>query len=208
MATIIAGDESGNLGFAFNKNATTHFVIALLRFEDADPARRSIDTFKSDRRLKDRDLSFHELAIHRWSKTVFDFVASLQFEGWVLAVNKQELEDPFRAFSSTTLYSYTVSEALSFIPYEYRRNSVVILDEIDESGRILLEIGRVLKLRGIHRGFKKIVAKRSSSEPLLQVADLIAGSVYQSIAKGDDSYLSQIRNKLNLRFFPEKRKTT
>lgn len=206
MATIFAGDESGNLGFAFDKNATTHFVLALLRFEDADSVRQRFEIFKSERKLKHRDLSFHELAIHRWSKVVFDYVGSLPFEGWVLVIDKRILPEPYRVFPIPTLYAYAVSEAMARIPYEKRYNSVVILDEIDGSGKVLLEVGRLMKLRGIHRGFKKIVSKRSRSEPLLQIADLVAGSVFQSVARGDDTLLATVRSKLLFSFFPENEK--
>ncbi len=65
MATIFAGDESGNLGFAFDRGATKHLVLALVRFEDADASRQAIEAFKVRRRLTGRDLSYHELAIHR-----------------------------------------------------------------------------------------------------------------------------------------------
>lgn len=202
MAAIFAGDESGNLGFAFDKNATTHFVLALVRFENGDFSRQLVERFKAERHLKHRDLSFHELAIHRWSRLVFEFVGTLQFEGWVLVVDKTILPDPHRAFPIPTLYSYIVSEALSHVPYEKRRGAVVILDEIDESGRVLLEIGRILKLRGIHRGFKKLVAKRSRNESLLQIADLVAGATFQSVAKGDGTLLKTIRSKLHFAYFP------
>lgn len=177
MPTIFAGDESGNLGFAFDKGATTHFVLALIRFEDADAARRMFEEFKGQRRLTGRDLSYHDLAIHEWSEIVFDFLGTMPFRSWVLAVNKISLSNLHRAMAKTNLYAFFVSEAISQIPLEQRSKCHLVLDEFDRSGKVITEITRILKMNGIERGFKKITAKRSASEPLLQIADLVAGSL-------------------------------
>lgn len=65
------------------------------------------------------------------------------------------------------------------ISFEARDKSILVLDEIDSSGQILHDIRRGLRVRGARQGFKKIVAKRSLREPLIQVSDLIAGVVHR-----------------------------
>lgn len=70
------------------------------------------------------------------------------------------------------------------------------MDEYDNSGKVLHQVRQALKSKGLAFGFDKIVAKRSSSEPLIQVADLIAGAVNQAIGKGNSRLFNKIESKM------------
>ncbi len=110
--------------------------------------------------------------------------------------------------SKTNLYAFFASEAISHIPFDQRDRCNLVLDEFDRSGKILVEIKRALKTRGIERGFKKITAKRPTSEPLIQIADLIAGAVHREITEGNNLLFGKIKLKLSLDEFVVNRKTT
>ena len=110
-------------------------------------------------------------------------MSKLSFTAWTLVVDKNALTEPYSAMPKNSLYAYFLSEAIRLIPEEKRVNSTLILDEFDRSGKTLLELRRVLKRRGIVHGFKKIVAKRSTGESLIQIADLIAGAVFQKFER-------------------------
>lgn len=196
MATIFAGGESGNLGFDFEQGATRHFVVALIRFEDPDTARQAIEKFKAARQLAGRDLAFHELAIHQWSERIFDFFEGLPFQGWVLVVNKKDLPYPYTLIKTKSLYALFVSEVVALIPFTLRDGANLVLDEYDQSGWVLHQVRQLLKARGLPIGFKKIVARWSSSEPLIQVADLVAGAAHQAVVSGERTLFDKIAKKV------------
>ncbi len=206
MATIYAGDESGNLDLKFDEGATRYFVIALVRFDNPDSARGEIESFKKMNVLDDRELAFHEISSKRWGNKVFDFLATLTFRGWVLIADKHHLPSYLRTIPDPSRYAQLVIETFTLVPLALREQSVLVLDEFDQSGQALHEIRFGLRVSGIERGFKKIVAKRSSSEPLIQVADLIAGAAHRWKRYGETTLLEAIADKLEIAEF--KKKTT
>ncbi|MCG3141618.1 MAG: hypothetical protein HDKAJFGB_02931 [Anaerolineae bacterium] len=207
MATIFAGDESGNLGFVFDKGDTRYYVISLARFPDPDGAREQIKVFKGHHHFSAHEFSFHEILAQRWSNQVFDFISTLEFHGWVLIVDKRKLSEFYRLLHGRSLYVLFLTEAISKIPFEARDKSILVLDEIDSSGQILHDIRRGLRVRGARQGFKKIVAKRSLREPLIQVSDLIAGVVHRWKQFGETTLLEGIAHRLTITEFQEEKKT-
>jgi len=55
---------------------------------------------------------------------------------------------------------------------------------------------RMLKARGIRHGFSRIFFRRSRSEDLIQVADLVAGAILRRDANNDYEALDYIKDKL------------
>jgi hypothetical protein len=64
----------------------------------------------------------------------------------------------------------------------------------------LLALKHALKHREIRRGFRKMLNVRSRSEPLVQIADLVAGSILRYIAHGDTESPDHIRDRLRLMY--------
>ncbi|MBI4674211.1 MAG: DUF3800 domain-containing protein [Chloroflexi bacterium] len=207
MATIFAGDESGNLGFEFAAGGTRYYVVSLARFPDPDEARGKIEKFKVERHFGRGEFSFHELIAQQWRGQVFDFVSTLDFVGWVTVIDKRKLSEFYQLLDSRSLYVLFLTEAVTRIPAEKRNESILVLDEIDQSGEILHEVRRGLQVRGVRGSFKKIVAKRSSSEPLIQVADLIAGAVHRWKRYGETTLLEGLAHKLEISEFREEKKS-
>ena len=54
-----------------------------------------------------------------------------------------------------------------------------------------------MAIRGIPRHFKRIQVKRSKSESLIQVADLVAGAILRRDAKGQADAFDIIEKKLS-----------
>lgn len=203
MATIFAGDESGSLGV--EEAATRYLVPALVRFEDPDKTRSQIESFKSQHSFGARELTFHELSNKRQSQAIFDFLVKLDFRGWILIVDKQNLPVMLKITSNQGRYVYLVIEAITRIPLAQREQSILVLDEFDQSGQVLGEIRNGLKVSGIERGFKKIIAKRSSSGPLIQIADLIAGAAHRWKRYGENTLLNALKPNLEISEFLEKK---
>jgi hypothetical protein len=53
----------------------------------------------------------------------------------------------------------------------------MILDEFVSSAQLCTELRRFMTVRGIPRHFKRVIAKRSHSEGLIQIADLMTGAM-------------------------------
>jgi hypothetical protein len=207
MATIFAGDESGDIGLLTKRGTSEYLVFALVRFADAEISREEFNAFKKFYHMEARDLSFHEIQSQRLRDKVFKQLAEMPFQAWVLIVNKRILADPYRAFPPILLYAYLLSQAVSLIPIEQRANSNLILDEFDRSEKLVAEFTRMLRKREIERGFRKISLKRSSGEPLIQIADLIAGVTYHRMQTKDERLYHFVRGKIIQNVFPVQEKS-
>ena len=198
MATLFAGDESGNLSFTFSQGGTLYFVLVIAGFEEPDHIRQRMEQFRRKRGLTGREFSFHEISSLRLKERLMKFLATLPFHAWALVVKKSELDEPYRVMPKNTLYTFLLSEVIRRMPQAQRDRRNLILDEFDRSGKTLLELGHVLKTRGIKRGFKKIVAKRSSSDSLIQIADLVAGATFWRFAKGDERFFRLVAHRVSV----------
>ena len=194
---IFVGDEAGDVSLNFAKGASSHLVIALLKLDEPEGFYQGLADFKRRFGLPlTYEFSFHDTTNQPIKSRFFRWLASMEFEGYAVAVDKPELVDPFKAMVGRELYVYFLSEVISLIPWEKRIGATLILDEFDRGGKTLLDLGRVLKARQIRRGFKKIVTKRSRSEDLIQVADMIAGAIMRRYTTGDDEHYAAIAGKV------------
>lgn len=53
-----------------------------------------------------------------------------------------------------------------------------------------------MKRRNIPRHFSRVLTKRSKSEPLIQVADLVAGAILRRDSQGESEAFNIIEGKL------------
>jgi hypothetical protein len=185
-----AGDESGDVSFAFDKGASRYFVLAVIGTQQPDAVRQVLANVRLGARLPERyEFSFNSLSAAKLRRRVFAALAGADFETWAVVVDKTVLPDSFRVMRRMEFYLYFVSEALQLIPAHQREGATVILDEFGGAEKVRTELRRVLAVRGIPRQFKRILAKRSQSEPLIQVADLLAGAILRRDSRGDtDAY--------------------
>lgn len=89
------------------------------------------------------------------------------------------------------------------IPTEKRANATLILDEFGSAETLRKELRRFMTVRAIPRHFKKVEVRRSRSEPLIQVADMVAGAILRRDTKDDadafDYLQPKIKKKLEYR---------
>ena len=197
--TTFAGDEAGHTSFNFEKGATRYFVIAFISTDQPDELRQAVARFRQEHSLsKQYESSFHEATGRGIREHFFAMLAEQSFNAWILVVNKPVLSDPLRAMRGTDFYSYCVSELIRAIPGDKRRGATLLLDEYDSAGKTLADLRRTMRARSISTGFKKITVRRSQSEDLVQVADMVAGATLRQFARNDDSYLRVIEEKVGL----------
>jgi hypothetical protein len=187
MITLtFAGDESGDVSFAFDKGASRYFVVAVIATAEPDALRQLLTELRQASGLPaDYEFGFNALSSARLRERVFTALASANFEGWAVVVDKTTLLDPFKVMRRLDFYLYFVTELIRLIPAEKREGATLILDEFGSSATVRTELRRFMAARGISRHFKRVLVKRSKSEALIQVADLIAGAILRRDTRSD-----------------------
>lgn len=192
-----AGDESGDVSFSFEKGASRYFVVAMIATTAPQTLRQDLANLRQKASLPAHyEFAFNSLSSTPLRRRVFEVLAEADFEGWAIIVDKTTLPDTFKMMSGLDFYLYFVTELLRVVPIDKREGATLILDEFGSPSRVRSELRRVLAIRDIPRHFKRIQIKRSKSEPLIQVADLIAGAVLRRDSKGDVDAFDCVAGKL------------
>lgn len=194
-----AGDESGDPSFNFGKGASRYFVIAVVATSAPDELRGALDDLRQNLNLKNGyEFGFHKLASKKLRDQVFMALAQANFEAWAILVDKTVLGDAFKAMSGLDLYLFFVTELIQHIPERKRFDGTLILDEFGYPDQTKDELKRILKARNIPHGFRRISIRRSQSEPLIQVADLIAGAIWRRDTRNDTGAYEILEHKIKL----------
>ncbi len=197
LTLTFAGDEAGDVSFAFDKGATRYFVVAVIATTEPDSLRqRLVDLRQSSGLPHEYEFKFNALSSMALRRRVFASLGEADFEAWAIIVDKTNLSDPFKVMQGLDVYVYFVTELIQLIPPEKRAGATLILDEFGSASQVRLELRRFMAARGIPRHFKRVLAKRSRSEPLIQIADLVAGAVLRRDARRDAEAYEFIEQKL------------
>jgi hypothetical protein len=175
-------DDSGDPGFKFDRGSSTHFVLALVCFAtDADAARTAVQI----RRLQDA-LGFSrrtEFKFNGSSRPVrerfLQTVATAPFSICSMVIDKPRTADPHPRSGKGAFYDFAVREAV-------RRHRDVLADArvwIDGRAERAYRLRLRNDLRRIAR-VQDIRLVRSQAEPLIQMADRIAGATRLSHVQG------------------------
>jgi hypothetical protein len=197
LALTFAGDESGDVSFTFDKGASRFFVVAAIATADPDALRQLLADLRRRSGLPaEYEFSFNALSSAPLRERVFIALAQADFEGWAVIVDKTTLSDPFRVMRRLDFYLYFVTELIRLIPPAKREGATLILDEFGSATTQRTELRRFMAARDIPRHFKRIVIRRSRSEPLIQIADLVAGAILRRDAKGEADAYDYVAQKL------------
>ncbi len=191
MRTLtFAGDESGDVSFSFGKGASRYFALAMIATDEPDALRQTLTDIRQRSGLKRSfEFRFHDLTSLRLRQRVFEALQAMDFDAWGLIVDKPALPDVFRVMNGMEFYLYFVSELIRALPEELRQDATLILDEYGSARSLRNGLRRTLKSRGIAHRFRRILIRRSHSEPLIQIADLVAGAIQRRDAsKGNQAY--------------------
>jgi hypothetical protein len=197
LTFTFAGDESGDVSFNFGKGASRHFVIAVIATPSPEILRDVLENLRQDSGLANRyEFGFHKLASEKLRSKVFSALAKTDFDAWAILVDKTTLGEAFKAMSGLDFYLYFVSELIRYIPEGKRAGGTLILDEYGYPDQTKEELKRIMKARGITHGFRRISIRRSQSEPLIQIADLIAGAIWRRDTHNDTGAYELIERKI------------
>jgi len=192
-----AGDESGDTSFNFGRGASRYFVVAVIATQSPDGLRDMLENLRKSSKLVGRyEFSFHKLSSDSLRSRVFSALAEADFETWAILVDKTKLVEAFKGMTGLDFYLYFVAELIHHIPSEKRSGGILVLDEFGYPDQTKEELKRIMKARNITHGFSRISIRRSQSEPLIQIADLVAGAILRRDAHSDSEAYDAIEQKI------------
>lgn len=200
MAFVFAaGDETGQTGFRFDSGSTELFVITLILTNDQEAIGKSIQQVKLDIGLSDlKEFKFHDTP-HRFRLQFFNSLQHREFVVRSLFVRKKLLSEKFSGMKSWEFYGFFLTRLLDKLPYDELYETTLIMDEFGPTRATTREIRESLRKLELWSNssthIKNIIARRSQSEPMIQVADMCGGAIYRWLATGDDTYYRIIKRK-------------
>lgn len=183
-------DDSGDPGFKLEKGSTSHFVIAMVIFDDTLEAEKTALAIKELR----RELQFSDNSEFKFFKSqkrvrlkFLEVVTQFNFIVRALVVDKSVIYSDQLQRSKNSFYSYFIKEAL-------KHNGGDILEgkiRIDGSGDRIFRRNFLTYLRKELNGrdqrvFTHCKMVDSKGDVLIQMADMIAGSILRSYNTGKE----------------------
>lgn len=196
MKQLVFIDDSGDPGFT--KASSSNFVMAAALFMDQDVARR----------LSECILQFHEQLDWReeyefkFTKIRKDIIAQLlrlvteyDFEIYAVYIEKESFFNK-KVITNEKLYNWTIKELLLTMPL----NEPKIKIDGRSSKRNMQKTATYLRQEALRYNLRKLQIgfEDSSKNNLIQLADLIAGSINRSLTSKTDSkeYIEIIKEKI------------
>jgi hypothetical protein len=193
-----AGDESGDVSFNFAKGASRYFVMAVISTDRPQELREMLDEVRKEFSLPaGYEFGFNSMgSAVALRKKVFSRLKKADFTAWAIVVDKTSLPRIYESIGHLNFYLYFITELLQSIPIELREGATLIMDEFGGEPNLPLEFRRYMKRRNIPRHFNRVLTKRSKSEPLIQIADLVAGAIFRRDSRGEADAFELIQGKL------------
>lgn len=175
-------DDSGDPGFKLDKGSSNHFVIACVIFNDPLDAEETALHIKKFR----RDLGWSQEREFKFNKTkksiikeLLEIVASCNFSIRAICVDKSLVRSDELKNKQDSFYNYAIKEVLS------KSNKLALASvHLDgHSGREYKKSAITYLRREVNaksRKIKKVKFVDSKTDNLVQLADLVAGSILRS----------------------------
>lgn len=198
---LIFIDESGDAGLKLDQGSSDYFVISLVVFEDHEEAiacDKRIELLKRELGWPAAEEFHFKRNSDRVRKAFLSAVAPYNFFYYVIALNKKEL---WGAGFGDKKSFYKYACGLVFENAKEKLDKAIVV--IDESGSLEFkrQLERYLKNKvndGGQKRIKKLKMQRSESNPLLQLADYVAGAAcrhVQSKRKNADEYRKMMAHR-------------
>lgn len=192
-------DDSGDPGFKLDKGSSSHFVIATVIFDDPLDAEETALIIKKYR----RELGWSDKREFKFNKTnkkiigeLLGRVTNCNFKIRAICIDKSKIYSHELKNKQDSFYNYAIKEVLS------KTDSLNAADiRLDgHSGREYKKSAITYLRREVNTQSKKIAKVRfvdSSTNVLIQLADLVAGSILRSTqtAKTDHAVYTKILEK-------------
>lgn len=193
---LIFIDDSGDPGFQVERGSSRVFIIALVIFRDELAAEKTSVAIKELRReLKVSD--FYEFKFNKANKrfrsTFINIVKKFDFRIRAIVVKKQVIYSQRLKNYKEDFYNYIIMQVLK--NSESIKNAKLRFDKRGE--KVLRDQLRVYLSRELDNKNKKIFKDLkfvdSRQNTLVQLADMIAGSIFAFYTNKDKIYLNKLK---------------
>jgi len=189
-------DEAGDPGFKLNKGSSPIFVIALAVFSDNLVAEETSLAIKKLRRKMNLSDTF-EFKFNKSNKTFrnefFNTVKGFDFTVRAIVVNKRNIRSLNLKTNKEKFYNYIIMQVLKHSGGKIQKAKL----KFDSRGeKVLRDELRVYLSRQLnnrkHHIFHDLKFVDSKQNALVQLADMVAGSIFSSYSNKDKRFLSQL----------------
>lgn len=187
-------DDSGDPGFKVEKGSSRIFVIAMVIFKDNLEAEKTSVAIKELRRkLKMSDLS--EFKFNKSSKkfrtTFIDTVKKFDFKIRAIVVDKSLIYSQRLKTHKENFYNYVIMQVLK--NSKSIKNAKLKFDkrgELELRNQLRVYLSRELDNKK-NKVFKDLKFVDSRQNTLVQLADMVAGSIFAYYTKKDTDFLEE-----------------
>lgn len=189
-------DDSGDAGFKLGQGSSRYFVIAAVIFPDENSANKTINTiqrFKKRSGLpKQVELKFHKTDIKR-RKEFLHTVNACFFSVHAIVVDKMMLGKNEQLEKKTGFYRKTLFKTIQNISLELVHAKIYIDGSASKVFRqnFLVKVRQEIRMRT--HSIKSCKFIDSKSHVLIQLADMIAGSIRCAHEKTKTNHLEYRR---------------
>lgn len=197
ITCTIAGDEAGDVSLNFGKGASRYFVPVFIATQKPDELRDLLGELRQSLRLSPtHEFKFHKMTSTEIRNEVFSALARADFQAYSLIVDKTRLPKLFETTEGLEIYTHFITELLALIPENILKDATLILDEFGSTPDLRTELRRTMIKRHMPRLFKRVLVRSSHREPLIQVADLLAGAIMRRDTQNDSEAFDTISRKI------------
>jgi len=188
-------DESGDAGFKITRGSSKHFVTTMVLFrskDERDRTREAIDALRQELKIH-KEFKFSKSCAD-YKDRFFECVNRFKFTTRSVVVDKERIYSQTLREDKDKFYNYFIGTMIS-------HDNGVLQDArvtIDGSGNreFRREFQAYLKSKTSQGCVKRVVLRESHAEPLIQLADMIAGAIARS-CKSDRDDASRWRTQLS-----------
>jgi len=203
---LIFIDDSGDPGFKLGRGSTSVFVVAMIIFKDNLVAEEtSLNIKKLKRELNFRDE--YEFKFNKCSRELrikfLEKIKNYDFTARAISVRKELIRSPILRSSREKFYNFIVQNLLSHYEDNFFNLATVKID--GRASKIFRAEFDYYLRKMINNLTKKKIGKikhvNSRTDSLIQLADMVAGSIrrLKEASKNDyDLYYNIIKNKCHI----------
>jgi len=191
-------DDSGDPGFKIDKGSTKVFVIALVVFDDDLEAEKTSLAIKELRR-KLRVSDFYEFKFNKTDKKFkdlfFETVKPYKFRIRAIVADKENIRSSHLRDNKENFYNYIIMQVLKHSGGSIK-NARLKFDKRGERelrNQLRTYLSRELDNKS-KKIFKDLKFVDSRQNTLIQLADMVAGSISSVFSGKEKSYLSALKS--------------
>jgi hypothetical protein len=192
-------DESGNPAPLSRPAATRYFALAAIVISDREEVEHAIRVLRQQLSF-DKEFKSHKTPVGIQIK-LLKVARSYGLSFDVMVVDKESLGPEWQERRGLDLFQAMAEEALEAVACDLR-NATVVIDEVDKRQTEALKkavrarVNPPRPSKDNPRRIKKVRGHNSRQDDLLQLADVVVGSVFRARERGDQRCFEVIESRI------------